>query len=213
VRGAARIGGLRTARLGWLGIGDAGLDDLVVSTLDLGTLLGRLRVDGILGYPFFASAVVELDLTGHTMRFGPPGSFAPAGERIPLDVDREVPEAVFRIDDRVDAPFLIDTGNSGELLLYRPFVERHPDLVAPTGPPTRNYGVGGSNRSYRAQLDALALGSIVLYHRDVDVVFAASGAFADRIDAGNVGLSVLRSFVMTFDLSDAALYLRPATTS
>lgn len=213
VRGAARVGGLHTARLAHLQIGDAALDDLVVSTIDLGEAFSRLHVDGILGYPFFASAEVELDTVAHTMRFGPPGSFVASGERIALDVDREIPEATFRINDRIDAPFIVDTGNAGELLLYRPFVERFPNLVPATGRETRNYGVGGSNRSYRTQFETLALGSVLLRDRPVDVVFADSGAFADQVDAGNVGLSVLRGFVMTFDLSEGALYLRPATTS
>jgi len=212
VRGAARIGGLRVARLPQLRIGDAELDDLVVSTLDLGTTLGSIHIDGILGYPFFAAALVELDMAHGTMRFGPPGSFAPAGARVALDVDREIPEAMVRLDERVEAPFLVDTGNSGALLLYGPFAERHPELVPRTGPLTGNYGVGGFNRSYGARLGAISVGSIALAQRDVEVVMATDGAFADRVDAGNLGFGVLRNFVMTFDLAGGTLYLA-ATTS
>jgi hypothetical protein len=36
---------------------------------------------------------------------------------------------------------------------------------------------------------------------------AEKGAFADRIDAGNVGLGILKNFVVTFDLTNSALYL------
>jgi hypothetical protein len=101
----------------------------------------------------------------------------------------------------------VDTGNSGALLLYRPFAERHPELVRPTGTTAGSYGIGGFNRSYGARLGAISLGGITLAQRDVQVVQAAEGAFADRIDAGNLGLGVLRNFVMTFDLSGNALYL------
>lgn len=212
VRGATRLGGLRVARLPRMQIGDAELDDLVVSTLDLGATLGGIRIDGILGYPFFASGLVQLDLANRTMRFGPPGSFVPGGERIDLDVDREIPEAMVRLNDKLDAPFLVDTGNSGNLLLYRPFAERHPELVRSTGPLLGSFGIGGFNRSYGARLDAISVGPVALSQRDVEVVMAADGAFADRIDAGNLGLGVLRSFVMTFDLGGSALYLA-ATTS
>jgi hypothetical protein len=38
---------------------------------------------------------------------------------------------------------------------------------------------------------------------------ARAGAFADRVDAGNVGLGVLKNFVVTFDLGQAAMYLTP----
>ncbi len=208
VLGAARTGGLRVARLPRLAIGTAELDDLVVSTLDLDSAPGGLHVDGILGYPFFATSVVQLDFANHVMRFGPPQSLPPAGDRIPLDTDREVPEAVFRIDASVDAPFLVDTGNAGGLLLYAPFVALHQALVpAGAGDGTRYVGIGGSNRTYRSHLDAFQLGTTVLAPQSVDVILAKDGAFADRIDAGNVGLGVLRSFVVTFDYADHALYL------
>ena len=36
-------------------------------------------------------------------------------------------------------------------------------------------------------------------------------AFADRVDAGNVGLGVLRNFVATFDLGNAAMYVTPGS--
>jgi predicted aspartyl protease len=212
VRGATRSGGLHVAQLPRLEIGTAHLDDLVVSTIGLGPSLGPLHVDGILGYPFFASSVVELDPSRHTLRFGPPGSFQPQGERIALDLDREIPEATFGIDGRVDAPFMVDTGNSGELLFYRYFLARHPGLLPASGPPSVNYGVGGSDRTYRTQLDELRLGSVSLYRQNVDVVLANAGAFADRIDAGNVGLGILRNFVVTFDFSNDAMYLQPGTS-
>jgi hypothetical protein len=36
---------------------------------------------------------------------------------------------------------------------------------------------------------------------------ATRGAFADRFDAGNVGLGLLANFVLTFDLANNALYV------
>jgi hypothetical protein len=210
VRGAVRSGGLQVARLPRLSIGEAELDDLVVSTLDF-TAGGRGRIDGILGFPFFATSMVQLDFAHHVMRFGPPGSLTPVGDRIPLDTDREVPEAVFRIDGAVDAPFMVDTGNGGGLLLYSPFVAAHQALVpAGAGDGTSYVGIGGSDRTYHTHLDAFRLGSTVIAPQSVDVVLAKEGAFADRIDAGNVGLGVLRAFVVTFDYPDHALYLQRA---
>ncbi len=212
VRGATRSGGLRLARLPSIELDGARLDDVVVSSLDLGASLGGgLKIDGILGYPFFAAALVEMDFAHKLLRFGPPGSFVPAGNRVELDVDRELAEATFRLDDRVDAPFIVDTGNSGEMFLYRAFLEAHPGIVPLSTAATLNYGLGGSNAAYRTSLDALRLGGVDLYHRSVDVVLAKDGAFADRVDAGNVGLGVLRNFVATFDLGGGALYLRPGS--
>ncbi|MBV9439670.1 MAG: hypothetical protein JOZ24_06740, partial [Candidatus Eremiobacteraeota bacterium] len=65
--------------------------------------------------------------------------------------------------------------------------------------------------SYPASLDALRLGEYDLYHRSVNVILARSGAFADRVDAGNVGLGILKNFVATFDLAGGTLYLARGT--
>jgi hypothetical protein len=212
VRGAARSGGLRTALLPSLTIDGATMNGVVVAALDIGRSLRGLHIDGILGYPFFASALVEMDFGHRLMRFGPPGSFTPAGTKVELDVDRELAEATARVGDRVDAPFIVDTGNSAEMLLYRPFLDAHPGLVPPSTVAAWNFGLGGGNAAYRTELDALTLGGVTLYHRDVNVVLATKGAFADRIDAGNLGLGTLRNFDLTFDLGAAALYLQPGAT-
>jgi hypothetical protein len=210
VRGAVRTGGMHVAHLARLSIGNASLDDLVVSTIDLGAAAGHTRIDGILGYPFFASSLVQLDFARHVMRFGPPGSFAPAGDRITLDTDREIPEAVFRINGNVDAPFIVDTGNSGGLLIYAPFLTGHPGLAPVAGSGPGSYiGVGGIANTYSTRLDTFALGSTTLDNQSADVIVAKNGAFADRVDAGNVGLGLLRKFVVTFDFANHALYLAP----
>jgi len=209
VRGAVRMGGLHVGVLPRLNIGTAALEDLVVSTLDLGVAAGHMRLDGILGYPFFASSMVQLDFVHHVMRFGPPGSFAPAGDRIELDTDREVPEAVFRINGTVDAPFVLDTGNSSGVLLYAPFTDAHPALTPDLGASSSSFvGVGGSDRSYSTHLESLRLGTTTLTGQSADVIVAKNGAFADRVDAGNVGLAVLRKFTVTFDFANHAMYLQ-----
>jgi predicted aspartyl protease len=208
VRGVGRTGGLHVLNLPRLDIGVAHLDDLVASSIDLrGSLGAASRLDGILGMPFFASALVEIDFARHAMRFGAPGSFVPRGQRVPLDGDRGLIEAVFRLDGTVDAPFIIDTGNSGELLLYRPFITAHPGIVPFSRSMVANYGIGGAASTYRTSLDELLVGNVPLYNQTTDVVNSEKGAFADRVDAGNVGLGVLRNFIVTFDLANGALYL------
>jgi hypothetical protein len=36
------------------------------------------------------------------------------------------------------------------------------------------------------------------------------GAFADRFDAGNIGMAVLKNFVVTFDVANAKMYVEQA---
>ncbi len=199
--GATRTGGLQLARVPSLIVGNGGmLSDLVVTTLDLGASTdGAFRIDGVLGYAFFASALVRIDPAARTMTFGPPGSLPSGGERVVLTTDRGFPEATFRLDARLDAPFIIDTGNAAELLLYRPFVEHHGGIVPFSTSSRSSYGIGGATSSYRSSLDEIDIGNSPLYHAETDVMLATRGAFADRFDAGNVGLGLLKNFVMTFD--------------
>jgi hypothetical protein len=208
VRGAVRTGGLHLVPLPAIGIGTATLRSVIGTSIDFGgSTHGMALFDGILGYPFFAASLVEFDFARQTLRFGAPGSFEPRGERIALDVDRELPEAVLRVDGRVSAPFMVDIGNSGELLIYRAFADAHPGIAPVTGNATTNYGIGGSTATFRTQVDRLELGSVPMFHRTTDVVLATRGAFADRVDAGNLGLGTLRNFIVTFDLSHNAMYL------
>jgi predicted aspartyl protease len=207
--GAQRVGGLQVAKLDALGIGDGVMRDLVVTTLDLGRSTGGVfPIDGILGYPFFAEATVTLDPAHATMTFGPPGSFTPPGTKMTIETDRAFPEARFRINGALEVPFLVDTGNAGEILLYKPFMDRHPGFVPPSVTATRrSYGIGGATASYSSTLDAIELAGSTIYHAQAEVMLATRGAFADRFDAGNVGLGVLKNFIVTFDESANALYL------
>ena len=207
--GAQRTGGLQLARLDALQIGSGTMRDLVVTVLDLGRSTGGVfRIDGILGYPFFAEAEVTIDAAKSTMLFGRSGSFVPQGEKVAIETDRAFPEARFRLNGSVEAPFIVDTGNAGEVLLYKPFVDRHPGIVPPSVTSRRqSFGIGGAANSYASSLDRLEFAGFTLYHADASVMLASQGAFADRIDAGNVGLGVLRNFVVTFDESQKALYI------
>ena len=148
VRGAVRAGGLHVARLPRLTIGTASLDNLVVSTIDLGLGggphahrrhlgLSVLRVEhGAARFPASRDALRPAGF----VRAAPATGFR-------LDTDREVPEAIFRIDGTVDAPFIVDTGNSGELLLYARSSTAHPGSRRPPVRPVDSYiGVGGSDR-------------------------------------------------------------------
>ena len=117
-------------------------------------------------------------------------------------------DAVLRAADRgVRVRVLVDDGETldGDERLHA--LDAHPGIVPFAAAPSWSFGIGGANATYRTSLDAVQLGGFDLYHRSVDVVLAKEGAFADRVDAGNVGLGVLRNFVATFDIGNAGLYL------
>ncbi len=211
VAGAKRTGGMGIAALDAIQIGTATLPLRMVTILNLRNVTGSFAADGVLGYPFFASSEVTFDAAGHRMTIGKPGSLHVSGEGFPVDVDRQLVEMHGKVNG-VDGRFVIDTGNSGELLLFSPFMKTHGDLISPGERQFANsYGVGGSAQAYVAMVDQLEFGSFRFYNRYGNVMLSQQGAFADRFDAGNIGMGVLRNLVVTFDVANAKLYAAHST--
>ena len=207
VSGTRRTGGMGIAPLeGGLQIGSATLPIHMVTVLDLQNVTGAYQTDGVLGFPFFASAEVTFDAAAQSLTFAKPGSMHPHGEAFPVDVDRQLVELRGKVNG-VDGRFVLDTGNSGELLLFSPFMKMHPNLV-PTEEHrfANSFGVGGAAHALFAIVDELDFGSYRFFNRYANVMLADQGAFADRFDAGNIGMGVLRNLVVTFDVANAKVY-------
>ena len=205
VAGAKRIGGLGFAALDSVQIGGAVLPVRSVSVLDLRGAAGD--ADGVLGYPFFASAEVTIDPISRTMTIGKPGTLDAKGSEFPIDNDRQLVE-LHGLVNRVDGTFVVDTGNSTELLLYSPFMQAHPYVVPleDRQRPANDYGVGGTTRASFGYVDELEFGPFHFYNRYANIIMSDRGAFADRFDAGNIGMGVLKNFVLTFDETNCKMY-------
>lgn len=213
VRGAKRIDAAGVATIDSIDVGGVNLPLGEVSIVNLNQSTdGAFPTDGVLGYPFFAAAEVRIDFNRRTMTFGKPGSLAALGERLALDTDRELAEVAAQIN-RVPTTCLIDTGDSSELLVFSPFVASHPGLIPYAGAKrVNNSGLGGSMPAVGTYVNELDVGSFHLYNRFANVMLTQTGAFADRIDGGNIGVGVLRNFIATFDLANRAIYLAPSPT-
>jgi predicted aspartyl protease len=208
VAGAQRTGGLGIAALDSVQIGGVTLPVHLVSVLDLRGATGQYDADGVLGYPFFAAAEVTIDPIARTMTIGKPGALHAPGEAISVDVDRQLVELQGKVNG-TSGRFVVDTGNSTELLVFEPFLRTHPYLVQFQQRQFSNdYGVGGAVRAVSAIVDELDFGDYRLFNRYANLMQSDQGAFADRFDAGNIGMAVLRNFVVTFDLANAKMYLQ-----
>ncbi len=210
VRGTKRVSGRGVIALDGIDIGDAHLPARVVSVVDLSTVTYNGKtVDGVLGYPFFAAAEVRLDPDSMTMTIARPGGLAVRGTPIPIDTDRELPEVTARLNGTTDGRFLVDTGNSNDLLVFHAFAQAHPGVVfvGTAQNFAKNGGVGGSSAALPAVVYRLEIGPFNLYNRYADVMLSDAGAFSDRYEAGNIGLAALKNFVFTFDYSNRTLFL------
>ena len=210
VAGAQRTGGLGIAPLDEIDIGGVAVPMRIVTVLDLRGLTGSAPIDGILGYPFFASAEVRIDPDSQTLTFAKPGALKSDGTSFDVDSDRMLVELQGRVNG-ADGRFVIDTGNGNELLVYSPFLRAHVGLIEYAGGRfADNMGVGGSASAVGAVVSELDLGPYRFFNRYANVMLGTQGAFADRFAAGNIGLGVLQNFILTFDLANAKLYARPA---
>ena len=213
VSGAKSLASQGIVALPPLHLGPLTLPSYDAAVLDLHEVMqSSIPIDGVLGYPFFASAEVRIDASGQNMTVARPGSLSGGGLRLPVDIENNRPEIDGAID-RVSVKLLLDTGNTNELLVFRNFVEAHPGLVEFSQVGTiRDQAIGGSMRAFGAYVDEIELGPERLYNRLANVIFATSGTFADANVAGNVGFGSLRQYVATFDLVNHAVYLQHSPT-
>lgn len=213
IRGTGRTPGRGLVPLAEVKVGDATLPVHVASVVDLGRIVqGPLSIEGILGYPFFAAAEVRIDPDRLTMTIAKPSALNVDGEKVDLDTDRELPE-VRAFVNGAPARLFIDTGNSSELLIFQSFMDEHHGLIQTAGNrQVHNRGVGGGNNAVSTLVNQLEIGSFKLYNLTGNVVLASAGAFADKTSGGNIGYGTLRNFVVTFDVSNHAMYLRRAST-
>ena len=99
VAGAKRTGGLGFAALDSIAVGGVALPVHSVSVLDLRGATGG--ADGVLGYPFFASAEVTIDPLARTMTFAKPGTLQPKGTEFSFDNDRQLVDAATKVMEEI----------------------------------------------------------------------------------------------------------------
>jgi predicted aspartyl protease len=209
ISGATRTTGVGIVNTPDMYLGSVKLPVHEATVISVGSVFsGPTRIDGVLGYPFLATAEVRIDPQRKTMIIGRPGSLPIDGDRIAVDTDRELPE-IEGVVNHIETRLLVDTGNTTELLLFKAFVDGHQNVVSlANARSVANFGVGGSTTAVGVIVDELQLGSDRLYNRNAEVILASSGAFADKNDGGNVGFGTLKNFVITFDVANREMYLQ-----
>jgi Aspartyl protease len=213
IRGARNTQGAGVAPLDAIEIGAARLPVNAVTVVDLnGLTLAGKEVDGVLGFPFFAAAEIRIDPEKSVLTIAQPGSLSVLGTPIPLETNRDVPEIIARINNRIDGRFVVDTGNNSDLLVFHAFEQANPGVIFYGQARTfaSNRGVGGSSAAVPAIVDRLQIGPFSLYNRYANIILQDRGAFADGADAGNIGFGSLRNFIVTFDDANHTLYLEKA---
>lgn len=218
--GAARLG-LKTS--GSLATGGAGTTEQMssfaaVSLVDFGgarlmqqnflvTPLGfpllhpRMGIapEGLIGYEYLANFRVTIRYADRQMDVESFTATPPAGgATLPFFSDGRHAYVKATIDG-VDGYYLLDTGNAGGLVLNAPFVaDNH---LFPDGGVTYESpgGVGGGFPVLATAAKSFSLAGVTFADVPITIPQVASGFFATRGVAGNLGSGILSRFTLVFD--------------
>lgn len=204
---ARGTGGTTTARFAeHVDIRCAGvrLEDRTVAIIDLSDISRRLvgtPVELIIGRDLFDSARFFLDIEKRVFRPVATDE-VPEGKRLTLHDHRGIKQFRIGIGDDQGVLADFDLGNGSEMLVGQDYAEHHgllrEDRIIGE---KQGGGLGGSLSRTLVSLDSVTVGEA-----EFGEVVAAVDPTEDAPDA-NVGVSILRNFVIIVDFADNALWL------
>ncbi len=167
----------------------------------------RTRVAGLLGFDFFADAVVHYDADKSFAEALPPGSFHPPADAVPvaLSLDDKTPAVRARVDNTVGR-VVLDTG-ANRTIFETAFADRGDFAPERVASKTFVRGMGGFADAESARVPAIDLGGIATHDATADVSNLDLGT--DDID-GVLGSDFLRAYDLWFDYRANAVYVRRA---
>jgi hypothetical protein len=119
-------------------------------------------------------------------------------------------ETLVQVEQAPAAPVHVDTGSSATVTVFKAFSETNHLLDGRAPISTRlTSGVVGSAVSRMATVKRLALGGVMLADVPAEFDQAASGTFASKTAAGNLGAGLLRRFHVLIDVPRSRLVLAP----
>ncbi len=201
---AVGVGGAEAARTvsaDSLIVGPLTLRDHPMLVTDLSFLTPHLgeEIAGVLGYGVFARSVVAMDLATPSVTIFPPDD--PAHAELAwedLELIGRVPAVHARFEGG-EGLFRLDTGANGHVTFHQPAVESLGLLDGRDLQDARLGGVGGFVAAKQGELAWFELGG--LRTERVPAMFAveAKGTFAEKDRSGNIGVELLRPFVLHLD--------------
>lgn len=206
VNGSGGAGRGRFAHGVSLAAAGLGLRNRTAVVLDLQDLSQRLvgrPVSLILGRDIFDAARLRIDIAGGTLA-AVPRSRTPPGERFPLTTARGVETFPASVEGHPPVQSELDLGNGSEILLSHTYAASigllAPDRVVGRGD---GGGIGGP-----VTRDIVVLKTLTIGGRTFENVRAAIDATGHAGDL-NVGVSILRHFLVTTDFAQHSLWLEP----
>ena len=168
---------------------------------------------GLVGYELLRRFPATFNYQDRVLTFHKPGSTVPASadaQNLPLYFEGHGPYVRAEIDG-VHGYFGIDTGDRSVTTLFAPFYNAHHFPVLQPPLEKRQGGVGGLQKALLTRVGDMSFGAWRIPHPLVNLNFAAQGAFASALDAGNIGYEILRKFVFTLDYEHRRILLQKSS--
>ena len=171
------------------------------------------KVDGILGFPFFAAFNPEIDYKNQKMRLST--SLSVKNDRYAISC--ELVEKLCRINAEIvltpgqpaeHIKLIVDTGYDGSLMLNTPFVEKH-NLLKSAGEAISGSSLGGKTEGATRRIPSLLIGTHATRQFDARLSTDKQGAFSTSDVDGYVGAEILKHYLVLFDYSHQRLVMRP----
>jgi predicted aspartyl protease len=177
----------------------------VVDLSDVGKrLLGR-RLDVILGREIFDAARLRIDIDGRRVTVLRPDQ-TPAGVALNLVTEHDVETIPVRVEGGAAVRATFDLGNGSDVLIGMNLAKRMHLLDDGRGVTTRRGGgLGGEKMRQIIRLRSLEVAGQTF--TDVEAAIDDQPSASDV----NVGVSILRRFLITTDFSNHLVWLQPRT--
>lgn len=183
-----------------------GAEVMVIDLDPVARAIGR-PIPVVVGRDALKASMVTIDFPQKTIAFNARSSAsAPEGSiRIPLADGEHLRTVPITIDGDQPIQATLDIGNGGSLLLANSYWKQRPALASLRYAETQTGGVGGLKLARRVVLPEVTFAGQKL--KNVPAVLN-SDPTALPVQGGNVGIEMLKPFVVTLDDSGGALYLK-----
>jgi hypothetical protein len=170
-----------------------------------------LGINGLVGSEFLQAFRTTFDFDALKITFTPYGvpASAPPGATVEPIYSDGAHAYVRATVDGVPGLYLLDTGDNGDITVFRQFAKAHGLFGGPGVPYLSIGGVGGHLGYERYRATTFTLGGGTIHQPPVAVSEASAGSFASRSVAGNIGLRVISRYRITFDFRHGTVTFVP----
>jgi len=204
--------GVKWGMLATFEVGPMVLQHTVVGVTDFSAASASFgeRLAGLLGYPFFANAVVEVDYPhGSVSCFDPKTYRLPRGHWQPLTLIGNRPTLPARLEGNIEGQFLVDTGNTSTVLFFPEFVEKHALLDNRAVRRVTHTSVKGDAETLAGRIAWFELAGRRFEKPIVQFDLPSNPPASQARFAGVIGRGFLREFVVVFNYPESKIALLP----